>query len=379
MFGVFFTRFRVHMSKSYVTNELLKRPDSRFPELWPDGYLKLARSLGENSPLLRAGTSCESEYEEDPERFEDPTGEADLEVSPYLLRKYRDKVLFLTTADCFFNCRFCFRRGWLGRGCLGEERYGPGVAEVASGVAWVENNPDISEVILSGGDPLTLGDGQLAVLLNDFGGIEHLRSLRIHSRAPVVKPDRVTASLLQIFNSTQKPLTLVIHVTHPDELTTEVRRGLEELRRGGVGLENQSVLLKGVNDDPRILATLITTLNALGVTTRYLHHPDRAWGNKRFRVSIRRGGSILRELKMIGVTALPPYVLDLPNGGGKCAVESLTAIAGQRSDKGARTLYRWVRPDDWKALGDATDFIWWDIWEPGEPVISSQGPGAARK
>jgi lysine 2,3-aminomutase len=229
----------------------------------------------------------------------------------------------------------------------------------------------VKEVILSGGDPLTLSDRELALIAADLAASPHLRRWRIHTRAPIVEPGRVTAALTRLLGN-GLPLRVVLHANHPAELVPEARRALRTLRAGGVELANQAVLLRGVNDHPRILLELLGHLTEEGVEPYYLHHPDRARGNSRFRVSIRQGRQIYRALVSNAETngqqlRVPPYVLDLPNGCGKSPAENLRPVCTERSSESIRTRYRWHRPADWDSAVAADTSEWWDIWEAASP------------
>jgi lysine 2,3-aminomutase len=349
-----------------------------FPERWPEEYRALALSLGAQSALLKVAQASAEEDGDDPEALPDPVGERTLSPTPFLVRKYGDRVLFLCTSVCHSYCRFCFRRATP----PGRSRE-PSSRDRENAVAWVAAHPEVREVILSGGDPLTLPDADVARLLRAFAQIPHVERLRIHSRAPVTCPDRIDAPLAQTLGQCDKPLSLVIHATHVAEMRPASDEALDRLQAAGVRLENQTVLLREVNDDAQSLAQLFGALATRGIPTRYLHHPDRAPGNQAFRVSIARGLAIHQMLREAGGPA-PAYVIDLPNGAGKAPVASLTATATQEAPHRRRIRYRWVRPQGWEGWRAAPDAEWWDIWEnmpqgesfgdkPAADVLESQG------
>ncbi|GAB4279762.1 MAG: lysine-2,3-aminomutase-like protein [Deferrisomatales bacterium] len=334
-----------------------------FPERWPREYRELSRRLGPGNPLERMGVAHPDEAMEDPEGFDDPTGDLRLRPLPFLVRKHRDRALLLATGRCYFYCRFCFRRG-AGSGAAPPLR--PLHWEQA--LEWVAGTPEVEEVILSGGDPLTLPNRLLGWVGRRLAQIPHLRRWRIHTRAPVVLPARVDRGLLAALES-PLPLRVVLHANHPAELRPALHRAAADLRAAGAETLCQSVLLRGVNDRADVLLALFRGLGAVGIRPYYLHHPDRAAGNVRFRLSLAHGRRLQRDLLHLERTAtdtfrIPPYVVDLPNGAGKCRVESLVPIAEERGMGGRRVRYRWVRPSGWDALVPDGRCEWWDLWQP---------------
>jgi lysine 2,3-aminomutase len=331
-------------------------PASRFPVHWPPSYRRLAEAFGEDGPLLRIGRAEEAEVLPDPDEILDPTGEEALQPVPFLVRKHRARALVLTTRRCFFYCRFCFRRGSY-----------PGAGKPAPKdwwriFRWLSEHPEVEELILSGGDPLTLSDEQLQEIGSQVSNARGLRRWRLHTRAPVTSPRRVTAALVEALR-TPLPLRLCVHTAHPAELRPEFWAAVRRLQRAGVEVLNQSVLLSGVNADPEILRELFSRLRDGGIRSHYLHHPDRAPGNAAFRLTIEEGSRVYRRLLEFPLPYVaPPYVLDLPNGAGKCAVGGLSAVAEERAEKGRRVRYRWTRPPDWDAVSAAEAYEWWDIW-----------------
>ena len=287
-----------------------------FPEAWPPEYLALAQSLGPRSPLLRLGTPHPSEADPDPEALADPTAEARFTPVPFVVRKHPDRAVVLATSACFFYCRFCFRRGTP----PGEARE-PSEVDWERVFRWLEGEPEVEEVILSGGDPLTLSDERLAQVGRRLAGLPHLRRWRLHTRAPVVAPARVTARLVAALASVPLPLRVVVHAAHPAEVRPAFVEAVARLQGAGIPVLDQTVLLAGVNDDPAVLADLFTRLGAAGVEPYYLHHPDPAPGNARFRVTPARGLALCREAEALLGRPLPPYVIDLPDGSGKVRVE----------------------------------------------------------
>jgi len=296
-----------------------------FPVRWPEGYLALAEGP-EGEAIRRMGMPDPAERRADPGDLPDAVGERSLEVAPFVVRKHRDRAILLVTARCHFYCRFCFRRTFPDGGHRDPTR-----AQLDGALEYISSETDLREIILSGGDPLVLGDDALSALLARLAAIPHLAKLRVHSRAPVHEPARVTEALARILVTAGRPLRLVTHFNHPVEMTEASRAAIDRLLAAGVPVLNQSVLLRGVNDDAAILAELMRLLLAARVQPYYLHHPDRVPGNASFRVSIERGLAIFDELRSLaGGTALPAYVIDLPDGSGKIPVASLTRLGPRR-------------------------------------------------
>lgn len=295
------------------------------PVRWPRGYLELAASP-EGAPLRRIGVPDPAELGPDPGDLPDPVGEAARAEGQWVLRKHRDRALVLVTARCHFYCRFCFRRRFPDGGHADPPR-----AELDSALDELLRDPELREVILSGGDPLSLDDERLGELVDRVAEAPQVRNLRVHTRAPVHHPERVTPELGRILAS-GKPAWVAVHFDHPVELRPESRAAVARLRAAGLGLLNQSVLLRGVNDDAAVLEELFRGLHAELVRPYYLHHPDRTPGNASFRVTIPRGLGLYRELRerLGGGPALPAYVIDLPDGSGKVPVESLEPLGGGR-------------------------------------------------
>lgn len=243
----------------------------------------------------------------------DPIGDAAHSPVKGIVHRYPDRALLKITDTCAVYCRFCFRKDMvgLGAGVLAE-------AEMDEALAYVAARPEIREIILTGGDPLTLSNRRLAALLERLEAIPHLDIIRIHTRAPLVKPDRVDDGLRALFSGLQKALYLVLHVNHAQEVNDAVAAALGRLSRSGAVLLSQSVLLKDINDDAGVLEDLFRTLLRHRVKPYYLHHPDLAPGTSHFRLPIARGLEIVRALRgRISGLAWPTYVLDIPGGYGK--------------------------------------------------------------
>lgn len=247
-----------------------------------------------------------------PEELADPIGDAAHSPVPGLTHRYPDRVILHITKTCEVYCRFCFRREVVGEdGTLPEP-------QLAAALDYIAATPAIREVILTGGDPLVLSARRIAVLMARLQAIGHLDLVRFHTRVPVVAPQRVDAALLAALRPDRLAVWVVIHINHADELVPEARAALARLADAGVPLLSQTVLLKSVNADARVLETLFRALLRNRVKPYYLHHCDLARGTGHFRTSIAEGQAIMDALRgRISGTALPSYVLDLPGGHGK--------------------------------------------------------------
>lgn len=324
---------------------------SAFPVKAPRFYRELSRSV----PALRLTfEETGGESFPDEEAIGDPIGETALSPSPYLVRKYRDRALFLASSACAIHCRFCFRRA---SGLF--DAAGPTKADVDSAAEWIAANGEVEEIILSGGDPLVLDKIRLAATVSAFASIPSVKRLRIHTRLPVVAPDACAAPLAAAADACQKPLSVVLHVAHPREVTQRLRETVARMRALGISTGSQTVLLNGVNADPAILTDLFASCADSGIPSRYLHHPDRVEGGGAFRLIIARGLEIYRACPQSA--GKPPYVIDLPDGSGKARVDSLTVVGEEKGGVGRRLRYRWVKPEGWDGVAAAKEFTWWDI------------------
>lgn len=243
-----------------------------FPLLVPRGFAALMRPGDAADPLLRQVLPLAEEGVEVAGWTDDPLAEAGCTPQPGLLHKYHGRVLLVTTGACAVHCRYCFRRHFP----YGSRPRGP--RWWSGALAYVAAHPDVEEVILSGGDPLTLPDVELAAIAQDLAAIPHLRRLRVHSRLPVVLPERVDDGLLAWFARTRLSPVLVLHANHPRELSPAVSAACARLADAGVTLLNQSVLLRGVNDRADVLEELSRRLLSLRVLPYYLHQMDRVRG-----------------------------------------------------------------------------------------------------
>lgn len=268
-----------------------------------------------NDPVARQYIPQSRELKILPGENTDPIGDEAYTPVKGIVHRHPDRVLFKPANVCAVYCRYCFRR----------EKVGPGSdvlnkEERHAALDYIRQNKDIWEVILTGGDPLVLSPRQLGEILDELETIRHVQVLRIHTRIPVADPGRVTQDLLGTLRR-KTPVYMAIHVNHVQEITPKVERTLENLRKAGCTLLSQSVLLKGVNDNAKALEDLFRKLVALHVKPYYLHHPDMAPGTSHFRLSLREGQKIMKELQgRVSGLCLPHYMLDIPGGHGKVPV-----------------------------------------------------------
>ncbi|PWU06363.1 MAG: lysine 2,3-aminomutase [Verrucomicrobia bacterium] len=245
----------------------------------------------------------------------DPVGEEDSMVVPGLVHRYPDRVLFLVTDRCAAYCRYCTRSRLVSN--AQDYNFHP---KLDAGIKYIEEHPEIRDVLLSGGDPLLLSDNKLDTLLGRLKQIKHVEFVRIGSRIPIFLPQRITPELCDILKK-HGPIWMSIHVNHPKECTHELRSACERLSYAGVPLGNQSVLLKDVNDSVEIMKSLIHRLLMMRVRPYYLYQCDLVTGSEHFRTEVTKGLEIIEGLR--GHTtgyAIPQYVIDAPGGGGKIPV-----------------------------------------------------------
>jgi len=244
---------------------------------------------------------------------DDPLHEDEDSPVPGIVHRYPDRVLFLVTGICSTYCRYCTRSrmvGHRGNHCQSTEQWERGIAYIAS-------HPEIRDVLLSGGDPLTLADEQLEWLLARLRRIPHVELIRIGTKAPVVLPQRITPALVKMLKR-YHPLWISIHTAHPDELTPETARACMRMADAGIPLGSQTVLLSGINDDVETMRRLVHGLLKIRVKPYYLYQCDPIPGSSHFRTPVAKGLEVIRGLR--GFTtgyAVPTYVIDAPGGGGK--------------------------------------------------------------
>lgn len=244
----------------------------------------------------------------------DPLHEGSDSPVPGIVHRYPDRVLFLVTNHCAVYCRYCTRSRLVG-GHVGSPR-----EHWERAIEYIRSRSEVRDVLISGGDPLTLPDGDIAWLLNEIGAIPHVEMIRIGTKVPVVMPMRITPSLIKILRK-QRPLYMSIHMTHPNEMTPAVAKACETLADNGIVLGSQTVLLKGVNDCVETLRLLYHRLLLVRVRPYYLYQCDPISGSEHFRTTVEKGKEMIRGLR--GFTsgyAVPQYIIDSPGGGGKIPI-----------------------------------------------------------
>jgi EF-P beta-lysylation protein EpmB len=278
---------------------LAAQTGQRFPLRVPQSFVARMRRGDLDDPLLRQVLPVAAELTAGAEYVADPVGEHSALRARALLQKYRGRALLITTATCAVHCRYCFRREFPYEQQSGEApRWSEALAEIRA-------DASLEEIILSGGDPLSLSNARLESLTRALAAIAHVRRIRVHTRQPVVLPSRVDAGLLQWLRAAVLPTVLVLHVNHPNELDAELAAACGKLRATGVTLLNQSVLLAGINDDVEVLSELSRRLFDVGVLPYYLHALDRVRGASHFAVPDERARALAGEL----AAQLPGYLV----------------------------------------------------------------------
>ncbi|MCK5455035.1 MAG: EF-P beta-lysylation protein EpmB [Calditrichia bacterium] len=281
----------------------------------PHGYIARMNKGDPNDPLLKQVLPLGLELESVDGFISDPVSDHTAMVAPGILQKYHGRALLITTGACAIHCRYCFRRHFP------YTDTGPSWNGWCSSLEYIASNPDITEVILSGGDPLSLSDKRLAELIHEIGKITHVSRLRIHTRLPVVLPERINESLVQILHSSRLTTVMVIHANHPNEINEPVSRALKMLDAKGIRLLNQSVLLKGINDHPETLAELSEALFDSGVLPYYLHLLDKVAGAAHFDVEKTDAIKLLKTLNtMLPGYLVPKMVKEIPGKAGKTPI-----------------------------------------------------------
>ena len=277
----------------------------RFPFEVTPYYLSLIQTPASTDPIFRMVIPDPMELKNRNWESGDPLDETQYSPVPGIIHKYPGRVLMLTVDKCAVRCRFCFRRGCLKNDAVNDRMWAPALN-------YIDSHQDIREVVLSGGDPLTLDDATLRILFSSLKRINHVKSLRIHTRVPAVLPQRVNRKLAEVLKTAQ-PLWVVSHFNHPVEMTEAVDGALDILIQAGIPMLNQSVFLKGVNDTVDILEALCQKLIERRIKPYYLHLLDPAAGTSHFKAGERRARVYISELaaRLPGF-AVPNLVRDIP-------------------------------------------------------------------
>ncbi len=286
-----------HLELDPAPSEWLDEPE--FPLFAPAPYISRIEKGNNCDPLLLQVLPHISEASNPPDYSEDPLGELSYTRQKGLLHKYHGRVLIIASGTCAINCRYCFRRHFP------YHDQQPDSNTWNSIFNYIAEDPSVSEVILSGGDPLVLNDVRLAWIAAELAKIVHVKRLRIHSRLPIVIPQRISPALLEWVGQTPLQIVMVIHCNHPNELDDQVALYLQKLSRAGASLLNQSVLLANVNDSAETLIALSEKLFRIGVLPYYLHMLDRVSGASHFEVPVHTAKKIYGKV----ASGLPGYLV----------------------------------------------------------------------
>ena len=292
-------------------NEALKKGEKIF-NFRTTPYYRSLLTDDPQDPLRKILVPHANELKTGRQEMLDPLGEKKNNPAPRVIHRYPDRALFLVTDFCSVYCRYCTRKHF-----TGQEQAFPKEQEYEAALQYFRSHVGIREVILSGGDPLTLGDRHLEKVLSDLRAIEHIEIIRVGTRMPVVCPMRITPELVQIFKK-NKPVYLMTHFNHPRELTREAADALESLVDHGIPVFNQMVMLNGVNNHAAIVQALSRRLLFLRVKPYYLFQCDPSEGTDHLRTSVEESLQIQKELwGVLSGLAMPQFSLDIPDGGGK--------------------------------------------------------------
>lgn len=323
---------------------------AKFPLSLPPYYISLIDTSDyQNDPIYKQAFPSSVELFVDEHDMTDPLAEEVDSPAPGITHRYPDRVLFTISNMCSMYCRHCTRKRK-----VGDTDYIPNKGMIKTGINYIKKTPEIRDVLLSGGDPFMLSDDYLDWILTEIRKIPHVEIIRIGTRVPVVLPYRVTDDLVEMLKKYQ-PLWVNTHFNHPREITSSSKESLRKLADAGIPLSNQSVLLAGINDCPRIMKALVHKLVQNRVRPYYLYQCDLSEGLSHFRTPIGKGIEIIESL--IGHTsgfAVPTYVVDAPGGGGKIPIMPNYIVSWStnkivlRNYEGVITTYK--EPDSYEPL-----------------------------
>ena len=272
-------------------------------------YLSLIRNKGD--AIYRQCVPDEHELEGHEDLMDDPLSEEKHAPVPCIVHRYPDRCLFLASNQCAMYCRFCTRKRKFRTPMCVDRKH------LDEGVKYIRAHSEIRDVLISGGDPFLLDDDRIEYILSSLRPISHVQILRIGTRTPCVLPERITGKLVSMLKK-YHPLYINVHFNHPDELTPESVKALGKLADAGIPLGSQTVLLKGVNDDPEVMRLLMHKLLMARVRPYYIFQSDLVYGTEHFRTPLSKGLEIMDGLRgWTSGLAVPQFVVDLPRGGGK--------------------------------------------------------------
>jgi len=305
--------------KKYIT-EMGRR--GLLPFAVTEHFASLARPE-KDDPIRRQFFPDPREALRDPFALDDPLGETQYRAAPRLVHRYEDRALLLAANTCAGYCRHCFRRFWL------SAPPPRSIGDLQPALAYLAAHTEIRELLVSGGDPLTLDNAALEDLFRRLRTARPDLMLRVCTRVPITEPSRLDDNTIALFAKFY-PLRVVVHINHPRELSSPSRAALVACVNAGIPVLVQTVLLRGINDNPELLAQLFSDCLELGLSPYYLFQLDLAPSTAHFRVPLKRGIELYRELgRLISGSDLPAYAVDLPGGGGKIRLHE-NVIAGEK-------------------------------------------------
>lgn len=291
-------------------------------------YASLFNKYDSLQPLRKTMVPVLDELKLSPGEESDPLGEENDSPVPLIVHRYPDRVLFMVTGFCSAFCRYCTRSHMVSK----KDKMHASTSQIDQAIAYIKEHKEIRDVIVSGGDPLTLSDERLEYILSGLRAIEHVEMIRIGSKVPAVLPMRITPKLTQMLKK-YHPVFLSLHFTHPDELSTETKEACIRLADAGIPLGSQTVLLEGVNNNVEVYTKLAHELLKVRVRPYYLYQCDPIPGSAHFRTRVENGIEIIRGMR--GFTsgyAIPQFVIDAPKGGGKIPILPEYIIGNENGD-----------------------------------------------
>lgn len=305
-----------HLSISEL--RAVRRMRNVFPFLVTKHYSSLINWNNPDDPLRRQVVPVSAETIVKSHESSDPLNENACMPVPFLIKKYKGRVLWLITTHCPTHCRFCFRRSHLQNNDI--ESAGSSEESIAEITLYIKKHPEIHEVILSGGDPLMIPRSRLNRILKILGNIDHVRLLRIHTRCPITIPDLETEKK-SFFTDSRCVLRIVVHINHPAELSPNFFSLVEKYKKCGIPILTQTVLLANVNDKTDVLRNLFMGIVSIGAQPYYLHLLDPAPGTSHFSVSSKIGVRLIQELRyLLPGYAVPQLVREIPGRGSKTVI-----------------------------------------------------------
>ncbi len=297
-------------------------PESRLPALrdvaarYAIAITPAMAELAHRPPIARQFVPNPREMDVSPAERADPIGDQAHSPVEGVVHRYPDRVLLKITHTCAVYCRFCFRREMVGPQA---ETLSPPALDAA--LAYIAARPQVWEVILTGGDPLVLSPRRLRAVMQSLAAIDHVRVIRLHTRVPAVSPQAITPDMVEALTVPGRAVWVALHANHPDELTPAARAACARLIDAGLPMVSQSVLLRGVNDDPAVLGALMRAFVETRIKPYYLHHADLAPGTAHHRTTLEEGQALMRAIRGdLSGLCQPTYVLDIPGGHGKVPV-----------------------------------------------------------